>query len=294
MTELRLSVIIASYNAKDTIVACLQSLYAQTTHHSFEIILIDSSMDGTGDLVETLFPRVNLHRFKERKFCGDARNIGISVASGDIVAFIDADCRAAPGWVDNIIKAHDSPHLAIGGTISNGNPESKVGWAAYFTEFSKWMPGIPGKMMSDIAGANISYKIEAFKKYGRFIQGTYCSDTEFNWRIGRHGYQLQFEPSIMVYHRNIEQLSTFIRHEVFHGLCFARVRIRAHSFSTMKRVLYGIASPLIAIKLIIETVNNTRCRRTYFKQFLRNLGLTILGVSCWCAGEAMGYLEKKK
>jgi GT2 family glycosyltransferase len=210
------------------------------------------------------------------------------------VAFIDADCRAAPDWIENIIKAHDSPHLAIGGTISNGNPESKVGWAAYFTEFSKWMPGTPRKMMSDIAGANISYKIEIFHEYGRFIQGTYCSDTEFNWRIGRDGYQLQFEPTIMVYHSNIEHLSRFIRHEIFHGLSFARVRIRAHSFSTAKRIIYAICSPLIAIKLIVEIGKNTLCRRFYFKQFFRNLGLIVLGVFCWCAGETVGYLEKKR
>jgi hypothetical protein len=50
MTDLRLSVVIASYNARDTIVPCLKILYAQTARNSFEVILIDSSTGVPGRL----------------------------------------------------------------------------------------------------------------------------------------------------------------------------------------------------------------------------------------------------
>ena len=141
MAKCGLSVIIASYNSRGTIGACLKSLESQASPESFEIILVDSSTDGTPEYVEQDFPVVKIIRFPERKFCGDARNIGITKANGEVVAFIDADCLAGPSWVEEILRAHDSSDLAIGGAIANGNPESYVGWAAYFTEFSKWMPG---------------------------------------------------------------------------------------------------------------------------------------------------------
>ncbi|MFH1965837.1 MAG: glycosyltransferase [Acidobacteriota bacterium] len=294
MAACRLSVIIASYNSRDTIGACLRSLESQADPDSFEIIVIDSSNDGTAEFVEQNFSQAEIYRFAERKFCGDARNIGITKANGEVVAFIDADCLAGPSWVEDILRAHDSSDLAIGGAIANGNPESYVGWAAYFTEFSKWMPGTRPDFISDIAGANMSYKTEIFERYGRFIEGTYCSDTEFHWRLGQDGLRLRFVPSIVVSHCNIEHLGKFLKHEIFHGRSFARVRIRARRFSRRRRFVYALGIPLVAGKLLLEIGMANLINRHYLKYFIRTMPLVSLGVACWCAGEFIGYLEKEK
>ena len=161
-----LSVIIASYNSGKLIKDCLKSLENQKTDKDFEIIVVNSSTDGAAELIKGKFHKVNLFQFTERKYCGDARNFGISVAKGKIIAFIDADCIAHSNWINEILKAHQSSHLAIGGAIANGNPESYVGWAAYLCEFSQWMPDSHTKYLTDIAGANMSYKRKVFKQYG--------------------------------------------------------------------------------------------------------------------------------
>jgi len=165
----QLSVIIASYNPGKLIESCLESLKNQNTNQPLEIIVVDSSKDGVSNLIKKAFPDVRLYQFSKRKFCGDARNFGLSVARGEIIAFIDADCTADPNWVNQILRAHQFPTLAIGGAIANGNPDSIIGWAAYLCEFSQWMPGrLPG-MIADIAGANMSYKRETFEKHGLFL-----------------------------------------------------------------------------------------------------------------------------
>ena len=213
LTEPQLSVVIASYNAEKTIATCLESLRNQKTDKKFEIIIVDSSTDDTAILVEKRFPAVRLHRFSERKFCGDARNWGVSVATGKLIAFIDADCVASSDWVDKILTAHQSSHLVIGGAIANGNPDSIVGWAAYFCEFSRWMPNTPSAWMADVAGANMSYKRKAFSDLGKFIERTYCSDTDFHWRLEKIGHHPQFATSILVFHHNIDTFLKFILHE---------------------------------------------------------------------------------
>lgn len=294
MAECGLSVIIAARNARDTIGSCLESLERQPARGAFEIILIDSSTDGTAEFVARNFPRVRIRHFSERKFCGDARNIGIGIARGEIVAFIDADCTAGPEWANEILKAHQSPDLAIGGAIANGNPESWVGWAAYFTEFSKWMPGTRQKHLPDIAGANMSYKAGVFARYGSFIEGTYCSDTEFHWRLGRDGQPLRFVPSILVSHSNIERLGHFLGHEIFHGRSFARVRIRAWRFSWLRRAAYCFFMPLVAARLMLEIVWINFVNRIYLKSFIKTLPLVGMGIICWCAGEFLSYLGKGK
>lgn len=124
----QLSIIIASYNSEKTIESCLKSLENQTTDKDFEVIVVDSSIDSTVKLIEERFPEVNLYRFSERKFPGDARNFGISVSNSKIIAFIDTDCVADINWVDEILRVHERPYPVIGGAIENGNPDSYFGW----------------------------------------------------------------------------------------------------------------------------------------------------------------------
>jgi GT2 family glycosyltransferase len=286
-----LSIIIASYNAGATIEACLESLRSQTAAKKLEILLVDSSEDGTADLVKERFPEVKLLRFSERKFCGDARNLGIVAASARLVAFIDADCRAAPDWAEEILEAHESPHLAIGGAIANGNPESHVGWAAYFCEFSQWMPGAQAEFMDDIAGASMSYKREAFERFGRFIEGTYSSDTDFHRRLGKAGLRLRFQPTIVVFHRNLDRMSRFLRHEYHHGCAFARVRARGGGFPGWRRMIYALGSPLIPLRLLLRMMLGDLRKTGHMPHFFKALPLLLLGLYSWSLGECVGYIE---
>lgn len=286
-----LSVIIASYNAETTIKDCLKSLADQIGGHSFETIVVDSSTDRTPEIVTSHFPQVRFFHFDQRKYCGDARNIGISKAKADIVAFIDADCKAKKNWVQEILKAHQSDSPAIGGVIEVGNPNSFVGWASYFCEFSRWMPGTQAGWMNDIAGANMSYKKYIFNTYGDFVKGTYCSDTDFHWRLENEGCFLRFMPSIIVSHNNIDRLNRLLKHEFFHGRCFARVRVRAKSFTRWKRFLYALFSPLIPFRLLVKVGSNNLKSKIYFNQFLKSLPLLTMGIVCWCMGEAIGYID---
>ena len=180
MQEILVSVVIASYNSGKTIKKTLLSLEKQTMQGKYEVIVVDSSTEDTADGIEKQFPNVKVFRFSQRKLPGDARNFGISKAKGNIIALIDADCEAASDWVEKIVEAHKSSYPAIGGAIANGSRGGCVTWSAYFCEFSNWMPGTEKQRMKDVAGANMSYKRYLFEKYGTFIEGTYCSDTEFH------------------------------------------------------------------------------------------------------------------
>lgn len=286
-----LSVVIASYNSVMTVERCLDSLAAQECDATFEVIVVDSSTDQTPELIAKRFPNVKLHRFKDRKYAGSARNIGIKAAKAEIIAFIDADCTAEKDWVEKIIIAHRTPRPAIGGAIANGNPASAIGWAAYFTEFSQWMPKTPAHISIDIAAANMSYKKELFADLGGFIEGTYCSDTEFHWRLKDSGKNLFFDPSILINHHNIDKLGKLLRHEIHHGQSFARVRVKAKEFSVLRRSVYATLFPVICAKLLISAARNNLKNRIYLPQFIKALPLLALGLLSWSLGECMGYIK---
>jgi len=287
----RLSVIVASYNALKTIEACLRSLEQQRTTQSFEVIVVDSGSDGAGKLIQKHFPLVTLCNFSKRMHCGEARNVGIRIARADLIAFLDADCVADGDWIERILSSHQASDPAIGGAIDNCNPMSFIGWAAYFCEFSRWMPGSRTQWIDDIAGANMSYKKEVFDRYGTFIKGTYCSDTEFHWRMGRTGVRLLFEPTILVSHHNIDNFKQFVRHEFIHGRSFGRVHLKAKGFSSGIRVLKVLGLPLCILRILGKILFFNFRNRIYFSRFLLTMPLILLGSISWSIGQVTGYAQ---
>jgi GT2 family glycosyltransferase len=288
------SVIIPSYYSKNTIEDCLLSLERQETEEAFEVIVVNSSSDGTDSLIQEKFPGVRLYSFPQMKSVGEARNIGITVSRGEIIAVLDADCLADKNWIEEILKAHQSLDIAIGGAIGNGNPESFIGWAAYFTEFSKWLPDTPPQQMIDIAGCNMSYKRKVFQTYGLFIEGSHCSDTEMHWRLLRQGHRLRFVPSILVYHCNTEDVKKFLKHEFSHGQSFGLLRAKAQNFSSFRRLVYVIFCFFIFLKLFLKVGWANIKNRVYLCPFLKSISLLPLGLLAWSLGECSSYIRMEK
>ena len=192
------------------------------------------------------------------------------------------------------LKAHQDPSAVIGGVIENANPGSYVGWAAYLCEFSQWMPGAPRRWLADIATANISYKKRVFREYGQFIEGTYGSDTDFNWRLGRDGHHLLWVPSIVVRHHCIENFGRFLRHEFSHGRDCGRMRIASQGFSRLRRWIYAACFLLIPVKLYAMIAWRNFRYRTYLLSFLKASPLLGLGLYSWALGELVAYLRPRR
>lgn len=290
---IKLSIIIVSYNAEKTICQCLDSLVHQTQSPQIETIVIDSSLDKTAQLVTKQFPRVKLFCFAERKYPGDARNIGIEKAKGEIIAFIDADCVASSNWVEQILEAHKDKSFIIGGAIGNYTPSNNSAWAAYFCEFSSWMPARSESIQKEVPTANASYKKSIFSDVGPFIENTYCSDSEFHWRAKKKGHKIYFNPKIQVYHQSIGNLKKLLKHEFSHGRYFARVRSNFYGFSLLKRLVYSSSFLLIAAKLLIQIVFRNLTNRIYLGKFLLVFPGLCLAVFSWSFGEAVGYLSMR-
>lgn len=106
-----LSVIIPAYNEENYIGACLKSIVANRTPAVTEIIVIDNaSTDRTAEIAAQ-FPGVRVIR-EEKKGLTRARQCGLEHATGDILAWADADCRVTKEWFTKIEKAFEkNPQL---------------------------------------------------------------------------------------------------------------------------------------------------------------------------------------
>ena len=88
--NLRVSVIIPTYNYGNFIADCVNSVFRQSEKHIEIIIVDDGSTDSTSDVVKSFSSRVT-YVFQENKGLSAARNTGLKYASGDFVQFLDFD-----------------------------------------------------------------------------------------------------------------------------------------------------------------------------------------------------------
>ena len=110
----KFSVVIPLYNKARHIRETLDSVIAQT-HPPFEVIVVDDgSTDGGGDIAEEYFSHnVRVVR-QDNKGVSEARNLGVALAAGDYVAFLDADDTWSVHFLQELDKlATENPDLPM-------------------------------------------------------------------------------------------------------------------------------------------------------------------------------------
>ncbi len=96
-----ISLIIPAYNEEDYLPACLDAVMSNVAGKAKEIIVVDNnSTDRTKEIVAR-YPGV-IYVFEAEKGITRARQCGYRTATGDILAYVDADTRPPAGWVDQI------------------------------------------------------------------------------------------------------------------------------------------------------------------------------------------------
>jgi len=222
------SVIVPSYNSLSTIERCLNALQNQKTDFSYEIVVVDSSDDGTGELIESRFPLVKLIRMPQRTLPGLARNLGIEKAKGKILVFTDSDCVPEVLWLDKMIREQEKGgYCVVGGSILNGLPLNPVAWSGYLLEFSESLPSSSKRLVQLIPTCNVSIQRQVFDRHGLFPTDVWpMEDGIFCMRLIRAGEKLLFDPNIRVKHIFRPHLGAFLRHQVRLGKASAEARRR--------------------------------------------------------------------
>ncbi len=99
-----ISIIVPVYQVKDYVGECVASLLAQT-YTNLEILLVDDgSTDGSGEICDRYAERDSRVRVvhQENQGLSAARNIGIDLMKGELVAFVDSDDVVLPDFIDTL------------------------------------------------------------------------------------------------------------------------------------------------------------------------------------------------
>jgi glycosyltransferase involved in cell wall biosynthesis len=100
---MKISLIVCAYNEEKYIKKCLESAIKNSSGKFHEIIVVDNnSTDNTKEIVKKI-PGVKVVQ-EIQKGANYARQKGFEFATGDILAFIDADNHIPKNWIDILIK----------------------------------------------------------------------------------------------------------------------------------------------------------------------------------------------
>ena len=210
-----ISIIVAAYNERGNLEDLIPSFKKYDIHKKSEIIVVDSGRDDTADFFkDKMF--IKYVKSEKRLFPGEARNLGIKNATGDVYAFLDADTIVLENWFEELassIKNHD---------IISGSSPSLPGQKSRLPRVSIMIKG------QDITWptCNIVYKKKVLDKIGVFQEGMPSGeDVELNYRCVKAGFKIHYTPKMKVYHKHRSTWRGFIKQSYRDGYVRAQLEV---------------------------------------------------------------------
>ncbi len=210
----RFSVVIPTYNRKGWLRRCLEAV-TQQDYPDYEIIVVDDgSIDGTEEMVRREFPQVCCLRQEPNRGPAAARNRGIEVATGEIVAFTDDDCLVPRDWLYRLWDGFRRyPHVAGVGGFQDP-PEELLGTniiarAERLRRLRRWgaqarIEVLGGAEVPGLGTNNVAYRRSVLLELGGFDEGFPVAageDADLKLRVAQAGYELLYLPLAVTHHR---------------------------------------------------------------------------------------------
>jgi peptidoglycan/xylan/chitin deacetylase (PgdA/CDA1 family) len=244
-----LSVIVSACDNEDTILRAVASVLDQDFEEPFEVLVATSSGDREAELVRRNHARVRVLGSPLRLMPGGLRNMGIEAARGEIVAFLDGDCVARPGWMKHRVEAHRAGHEAVAGAVAVANAESTAARAhAYLCDGDR-LEGAPRGRAATRRSYGLSFTRELLNRLGPFDEAlSTTEDSLMARRLGAMGVDPWFEPAACVEHVGPERLRDLLHEQGAQGRRQARSELVSTAPGSF-RVKLESRSPRVALGL---------------------------------------------
>lgn len=210
--NIKVSIIIPTWNSCDLLLKCLDSIY-RSTYENYEVIVVDNnSSDDTLHVLESRYPEVITIENKSNLGFSTAVNLGLKVSNGDIIALLNNDTTIHTKYIQAGVRClNDKPDVSIVATkIYNINDNTfDVGDTFNVCGQAKSLrikPNNPLKehgryVFSSCAGASF-YRRSLFDSIDHFneIYFMYFEDFDLCYSAQMGGHKVWFEPKCMVTH----------------------------------------------------------------------------------------------
>lgn len=196
-----ISVIIPVFNDSARLQTCLQALSEQNFFGSYEVIVIDNGSEDAAT-THSICNQFDFVTFTEEAEVGSyaARNKGLSLATGSVIAFTDSDCIPQPLWLQE--GWNETRNSAIAGgdvKVFYRNPAKPTMVELYESEYAF------NQQQNTAAGHSVTANLFVLRRVidqvGQFsTKSPSGGDLEFTKRVSSAGITMAFAPKALILH----------------------------------------------------------------------------------------------
>lgn len=220
------SIVIPVKDQEKTIRKCIDSLL-NLDYPEYEIIIVDNnSKDKSPTLVKRYKNRKIRLLFERKPGSYSARNKGIQIAKGEIIAFSDGDCVIDKNWLKFLVQPFKDKRVGgVGGKIDVYKPKNK--FELYCSKFHHLNEMYIKEKNPFLLTANVAYKKKILEDINLFDGNLYSGgDVDVSWKVMKLGYRLYFEPKAIVSHIYEETPFKMFKKSFYRGKYRALINIR--------------------------------------------------------------------
>ena len=205
--DIKVSIVIPTREGKRDIERFIASVNKLDLYNEkpIEILMVDSN--SSQDVIDM----IKKHQFitfiqTGNTSKGEARNIGIQRANGDIIVNTDSDVELLDGWYEALIDS-----MKYNDIVAGSAPDPK---GAHLPRVPIYVQG------QDITYpcCNIAHKREVFEKVGYYdTTQNLPEDIDFNYRCVKHGYTISYNPKMKLYHHQRSTKLGFLKQAFWNG-----------------------------------------------------------------------------
>jgi GT2 family glycosyltransferase len=213
----RVSVVVCAFNAAETLATTLEGI-DRLEYAALEVIVVD---DGSTDDTAAIAERFDVQLIRtSNDGLGRARNVGAAAATGEIVAYLDADAWPDAHWVQYLVDTFERT-----GSSAVGGPNIPPLGTSTIAESVARSPGGPiHVLVSDteaehIPGCNFAIRKDVFEELGGFDPQFRAAgdDVDLCWRLQQAGHRIGFHSGAMVWHLRRSSLPAYWRQQLGYG-----------------------------------------------------------------------------
>ena len=273
------SIIILSFNTKDLLKSCLESIYKNVKGFEFEVIVVDNaSTDATASVISNN-NAIKLIQNKENFGFSKGNNIGAQKAKGEYLLFLNSDTKIQDNGLKRMLeffKEHSDIGI-VGAKLTNVDGSSQLSTGNFYSIINTILMLFGGEQfvrfspkeiqeVDWVSGACFMTRKDLFNNLGGFDEHffMYIEDMELCYRVKKMGYKVYFYPQANILHvgEASSQRSFAIVH-IYKGLLYFYAKHKSYTQYIIIKTLLIIKA---AVVIVIGAITfNKGLARTYRK-----------------------------
>ena len=218
-----------------------------------------------------------------------ARAAGVRAATAPLVYLAETHAFPQPGFVEEVVLAHEMGWSAVVPAVGNANPgDGARSWSILLLDYGDRLATNPPGERLTLGPHNTAVERELLVQLDGDLAAFLNPGSGLAEELRSRGAKIGFHPGALIHHVNVSRPVAWAGERFIGGVLLAQSRVGRWGYA--RRLVYAAGSPLIPFVWMTRTLRVVDWRDRRREVPFLTLPLMLLGTVIWAAGECAGYL----